>query len=387
MSEKNMQAYEFTQLVDEPSAEDVLVEEHAYNDEEANLQRALELSLKEQAERTHGPTRPVVIREPDSGRFQPLPEVQGKGKKDELKQHMANLLQYNLALEERLDKHGFWLYKLENLNIPYKNSFGLPLPQPPPLPPPAGTSGALAGISGTQELSLIDSLIQDDSIPNEQIHSSNDEDSENDRLPKADSRKDWWKPPHEEERPTTPEPAWTIPSSNVSDTENNWATALASTYVTPVKNSLLAKTGDMMNFLNCYYRQVNKTKRTQAYLEGQAYEVVKAFYPDVINLQFQMEEYMNLHRVEKKSDHTCGFLVSSELKPTQDTGSTGLQSQRIQDQAAQSGYETHFWTQKNVTRSKEFIVAIERRLKTSNIYWNLECFVGGRVRDIYYRLL
>ncbi|GKF02440.1 hypothetical protein Tco_0029363 [Tanacetum coccineum] len=29
---------------------------------------------------------------------------------------------------------------------------------------------------------------------------------------------------------------------------------------------------------------------TQADLEGQAYEVVKAFYPDVIHLQFQMEE-------------------------------------------------------------------------------------------------
>nr|GEW47929.1 hypothetical protein [Tanacetum cinerariifolium] len=46
-------------LVDEPSAEDVLVEEPAYNEEEANLQRALELSLKEQAERTQRPARPV----------------------------------------------------------------------------------------------------------------------------------------------------------------------------------------------------------------------------------------------------------------------------------------------------------------------------------------
>nr|GEU59583.1 hypothetical protein [Tanacetum cinerariifolium] len=36
---------------------------------------------------------------------------------DELEQHMANLLQYNLALEERLDKHGSRLYKLKNLNI------------------------------------------------------------------------------------------------------------------------------------------------------------------------------------------------------------------------------------------------------------------------------
>ncbi|GKA16701.1 hypothetical protein Tco_0696538 [Tanacetum coccineum] len=48
---------------------------------------------------------------------------------------------------------------------------------------------------------------------------------------------------------------------------------------------------------------------------------------------------------------------------------------------------TRFWTEKDVTRSKEFIAAIERRLKTRRIYPNLECFVGGRVRDIDYRLL
>ncbi|GKF21955.1 hypothetical protein Tco_0074277 [Tanacetum coccineum] len=51
------------------------------------------------------------------------------------------------------------------------------------------------------------------------------------------------------------------------------------------------------------------------------------------------------------------------------------------------GMNTRFWTQKDVTRSKEFITAIERRLKTRRIYRNLECFVGGRVRDIDYRLL
>nr|GEY21494.1 hypothetical protein [Tanacetum cinerariifolium] len=52
----------------------VPVEEPAYNKEEANLQRALELSLEEQAKRTQGPARPVAIREPDSGRIQPLPK-------------------------------------------------------------------------------------------------------------------------------------------------------------------------------------------------------------------------------------------------------------------------------------------------------------------------
>nr|GEV14785.1 integrase, catalytic region, zinc finger, CCHC-type, peptidase aspartic, catalytic [Tanacetum cinerariifolium] len=206
---------------------------------------------------------------------------------DKLEQYMANLLQYNLALEERLDKHGSWLYKLENLNIPHQpppppplaGTSGAPctsgasgssqLPSPP-LPPSTRTSGsaqqqgsiALSGLSGTQELSNMDSLTLDDSIPNEQVHLSDDEDSGNDHLPTADSRKGWWKPLPVEERPVTPKPTWTIPSSNVSDVENNWATALASTY----------------------------TKLTQANLEGQAYEVVKAFYPDVIYLQFQMEE-------------------------------------------------------------------------------------------------
>ncbi|GJY00934.1 retrovirus-related pol polyprotein from transposon TNT 1-94 [Tanacetum coccineum] len=62
-------------LVDEPSVEGVSVEEPAYNEEEANIQRALELSLQDQGERTQGPARPVVIREPDSRRLQPLPEA------------------------------------------------------------------------------------------------------------------------------------------------------------------------------------------------------------------------------------------------------------------------------------------------------------------------
>ncbi|GJV17003.1 hypothetical protein Tco_1362326 [Tanacetum coccineum] len=51
------------------------------------------------------------------------------------------------------------------------------------------------------------------------------------------------------------------------------------------------------------------------------------------------------------------------------------------------GMNTWFWTNKDVTRSKEFINAIERRLKTRRIFRNMECFFGGRVRDVDYRLL
>ncbi|GKD66751.1 retrovirus-related pol polyprotein from transposon TNT 1-94 [Tanacetum coccineum] len=61
-------------LVDEPSDEGVPVEEPAYNEEDENLQRALELSLMEQGAQTQGPAHPMVIREHESGRIQPLPE-------------------------------------------------------------------------------------------------------------------------------------------------------------------------------------------------------------------------------------------------------------------------------------------------------------------------
>nr|GEU84457.1 histone deacetylase 14 [Tanacetum cinerariifolium] len=51
------------------------------------------------------------------------------------------------------------------------------------------------------------------------------------------------------------------------------------------------------------------------------------------------------------------------------------------------GLNTRFWTRKDVDRSKEFMFAIQKRLKTRRIFRNLESFVGGRVRDRDYRLL
>ncbi|GKC74068.1 hypothetical protein Tco_1119951, partial [Tanacetum coccineum] len=156
---------------------------------------------------------------------------------------------------------------------------------PPPLPPPSiGTSGsaqqqysnapslsktaALAsqsmawttcdtryessGVSGAQELSPTDSLMHEDSILDEQ-----------------------WKPLPEEERPATPEPAWIIPSSNVSDVENNWASALVSTSETPADNSLLAKTGDMTTFMKCS-RWRSVTRCSQIRLTGQIRKETKS---------------------------------------------------------------------------------------------------------------
>ncbi|GJX67525.1 hypothetical protein Tco_0303252, partial [Tanacetum coccineum] len=224
----------------------------------------------------------------------------------ELEQHMADILQDNLALGERLDKHGTRLYNLENLDIPHKVSqavdeivtdavdWAMQAPlrarfrdlstvdmkeilqqrmfeddsynannvhkdlyetlqksleldysnqhladqeearasgalgtlgasgssQLPPPPPPPSTG--ISGSTPQQGREALNDLMHDNFAPDEQVHVFDDQDSRNDHTPAtADSRKDWWKPLPEEERPATPEPAWTIPSSHKSDLENN----------------------------------------------------------------------------------------------------------------------------------------------------------------------
>ncbi|GJU20029.1 E-beta-farnesene synthase [Tanacetum coccineum] len=68
------------------------------------------------------------------------------------------------------------------------------------------------------------------------------------------------------------------------------ASALASTYAPPPENSLLAQTGDMAIFMDWFCKKQGITKLKQQDLEGPAYEIVKVFHPNVIHLQYQMEE-------------------------------------------------------------------------------------------------
>ncbi|GJY78663.1 hypothetical protein Tco_0484464 [Tanacetum coccineum] len=51
------------------------------------------------------------------------------------------------------------------------------------------------------------------------------------------------------------------------------------------------------------------------------------------------------------------------------------------------GVETRKWSEDDKRRSKDFIIAIEKRLQIRRIYRSLESLVGGRIRDIDYRLI
>ncbi|GKB54688.1 hypothetical protein Tco_0905441, partial [Tanacetum coccineum] len=191
---------------------------------------------------------------------------------------------------------------------------GSPLhPPPPPLPPagPSRTSGA-SGTSGSSSktaasaeytawtmtgtrlkpsvLPIPEELhMDDDTTADEQAYTSSGEDVGRDHVPTVNLRQSWWKPLLED-RPATPEPAWSILLSYLTVPTNNWASALKFTYTPPPENSLLAQIGDMATFMDLYCKKQGISKLTQKDLEGPAYEIVKVFHPDVVHLQFQMEE-------------------------------------------------------------------------------------------------
>nr|GEY90337.1 hypothetical protein [Tanacetum cinerariifolium] len=86
--------------------------------------------------------------------------------------------------------------------------------------------------------------------PDEQAQLSDDEEIGSTHIPKVNLRQDWWKP-FEKELLATLEPTWLIPLSDVPVPTNNWASALASSYSPPPKDSLLAQTGDIATFMDC----------------------------------------------------------------------------------------------------------------------------------------
>ncbi|GJR97149.1 hypothetical protein Tco_0269323 [Tanacetum coccineum] len=110
-------------LVDESVDEGIPENEPRFDDEEADMQRAVEESLKDVHAAHRGPLPPVVFREPDSGRRQPLPEVQGKGKEKviEEQENLKLPVKEQVILEEPASSTGT-LSSLQHLGKDF--SFG-----------------------------------------------------------------------------------------------------------------------------------------------------------------------------------------------------------------------------------------------------------------------
>nr|GEX92820.1 hypothetical protein [Tanacetum cinerariifolium] len=209
---------------------------------------------------------------------------------------MANLIQDNKHLEERLDSHGSRLYTLENLDKPQQPPPPLPseglsrtsvspeasgssqLPPPSPLlstshsdqskSTAAPSSSKTTASTKYSTWTTIDTRVRpsvssipkdlhmdDDTALDEQVHLSDDEDIGNAHIPKV--------------------------------------FALVSTYTPSPENSLFAQTGDMAIFIDWFGKKQAITELKPQDLEGLAFELVKVFHLNVIYLQYQMEKCHN----------------------------------------------------------------------------------------------
>nr|GEV24420.1 integrase, catalytic region, zinc finger, CCHC-type, peptidase aspartic, catalytic [Tanacetum cinerariifolium] len=174
-------------------------------------------------------------------------------------------------------------------------------------------------------LNPADLEMDEDMAPNEQAQSSDDEDIRSAHIPTVNLRQGWWKP-FEEERPATLEPAWSIRSSDVPVLTKNWASALASNYSPPPEDLILAQTGNIATFMDWFCKRRGITELKPQDLEGPAYEIIKFFHPDVIHLQYQMEECHKL-LTDSVDDPILRHNVSKPLSLGGPPGQVTIQSE------------------------------------------------------------
>ncbi|GJW62208.1 hypothetical protein Tco_0111543 [Tanacetum coccineum] len=281
-----------------------------------------------------------------------------------------------------------------------------------------------------QALSPTDSLMQDDSIPDEQVHLSDDEDSEMITYQKLTREKTSgnhylkrkyqrllnipgpfllstnWRhddfpemvmPTSEQDHAYTelirramvyevvnsipnpygpfsfgfPDGGVSIRSSQNSPTQDTGMTTLAKlsseepiTKNTPLGKKRIQETSGWKNFqlgIESYQTQLNLTKPgwdATGYEFNHDYTIIESPRAVVFLVNNNERKIMRFNEIYKFSDGTLTRIL-----------------------------EVLAYRVKEFKIKRLNLAAIERRLKMRRIYQNLECFIGGRVHDIDYRLL
>nr|GEV07960.1 hypothetical protein [Tanacetum cinerariifolium] len=314
---------------------------------------------------------------------------------------------------------------------------------PPPSPPtrPSGTLGSPRAFGSSQvppsplphpsinqlkpSVSSIpeDLHIDDDMAPNAQVHSSDDEDIENAHILKVNLQQDWWKP-FEEDRPATPEPACSIPSYDMptggiamfmdwfckrqritklkpQDLEgpafklvkvfhpNQTTTTGWSTWSVTIQSDFFfnkdleylrydSKGGrpalSILKMKAAYYLDVSLEQMVpdQMWIEEECKYDIAAMY-DISHWwdKYGVQMIMRFNEIHKFS-----FGTLHQIDEALDYRVKEFKVNRMN-----LGLSTRFWTRKDVDRSKEFMLAIQKRLKTKRIFRNLESFVCGREKS------
>nr|GFB25097.1 hypothetical protein [Tanacetum cinerariifolium] len=199
-----------------------------------------------------------------------------------------------------------------------------------------------------------------------------------------------------------------------------------------IGNAHIPKTGDIAMFMDWFCKRRGITKLKPQDLEGPAFEIIKVFHPNgsrhalsiskmkvtyypdaslekMVPDQMWIEEeckhtsegdrravrthmrILSVVRIEVFSmygyDYMKKIVVRRANLNEHINEALDYRVKEFKINRMNPGLNTRFWTRKDVDKSKEFMLAIQKRLKTRRIFRNLESFVGGRVRYGDYRLL
>nr|GEV11803.1 retrovirus-related Pol polyprotein from transposon TNT 1-94 [Tanacetum cinerariifolium] len=241
----------------------------------------------------------------------------------ELEHIMANLIQENKGLEERLDSHGGRLYILEQLDIPHRVSKainsaeaqkkkkksheslktppGSPPHPPPPPPPPVGSSGA-SGAPEAYRSPQVPPPLPPPSSTNQESQSKGSATPSSSKTTASAKYQAWTMTDIRLRSSISLTPAdlemdedmgldeQARYDEDIGSTHIPKASALASSYSPPPEDSLLAQTSDIATFMDWFCKRRGITELKPQDLEGPAFEIVKVFHLDVIHLQYQMEQ-------------------------------------------------------------------------------------------------
>nr|GEY78150.1 hypothetical protein [Tanacetum cinerariifolium] len=386
-----------------------------------------------------GPLPPVDIRVPESGKYQPLPEVPGKGKAKVTEEQSDNEEESEKVVlgakeggqdegQARPDP-GDAEAKVQSISSPvvhagsyreymdldvangspqpstkqldegftatvYPNiqeNLKLAVEEPVLLEEPASSSGTLSSLQHlSRDFSFGDQFFSDK-------HSNADKNAETkvesmDMAPdeQAQSSDDedigsahiptvnlmqGWWKPFEEERPTTSEPAWLIRSSDVP-------------------------TGDIATFMDWFCKRQEITELKPQDLEGPSYEIVKVFHPDMKAVYYPdagLEQMVpNQFWIEEECKYDIvAIAVRTHMRILSvvriEVFSMYWYDYMKKIVLRRADLNEHVIAKrdfkKDVDRCNAFMFTIKRRLRTRRIFRNLKSFVGGRVREGDYRLL
>ncbi|GJT01337.1 hypothetical protein Tco_0822506 [Tanacetum coccineum] len=148
-----------------------------------------------------------------------------------------------------------------------------------------------------------------------------------------------------------------------------------------IKNLVIRKrVEDFQLGIESYQTQLNLTKpRWEATcLEFMHdYKILDTLRAVLFRDKYGMQMLMRFNEIHKFSDGTL-----EQIDEAWDYRVKGFKVNKNNP-----GLNTRFWTTNDVIKCKQFMFAIQKRLKLRRIFRNLESFIGGRIREGDYRLL